>query len=35
MDDTNITSPVDGAVLRYDSGTSKWIDADSIDGGVY
>ena len=35
MDDTNITSPVDGAVLQYDVGTSKWIDADSIDGGVY
>ena len=35
MDDTNITSPVNGAVLQYDSGSSKWVDADSIDGGVY
>lgn len=26
LTDTNITSPSDGAVLLYDSGTSKWID---------
>jgi len=24
--DTNITSPADGAMLLYDTGTSKWID---------
>ena len=35
MDDTNITSPVNGAVLQYDSSSSKWVDADGIDGGVY
>ena len=26
LTDTNITTPVDGAVLFYDTGTSKWID---------
>ena len=35
MDDTNITSPINGAVLQYDSSSSKWVDADGIDGGVY
>jgi len=35
LDDTNLTSPTDGAVLRYDSGTSRWIDDNNIDGGTY
>lgn len=26
LTDTNITSPADGAMLFYDTGTSKWID---------
>ena len=26
LTDTNITSPADGAMLLYDTGTSKWID---------
>ena len=26
LTDTNITSPADGALLFYDTGTSKWID---------
>jgi hypothetical protein len=26
LTDTNITTPADGAVLFYDTGTSKWID---------
>jgi len=38
--DTNITSPADGGMLLYDTGTSKWIDnvmsgdATLTDGGV-
>ena len=38
--DTNITTPADGAMLLYDTGTSKWIDnvmsgdATMTDGGV-
>lgn len=28
MDDTTITSPTDGQVLKYNSSTSKWINAD-------
>ena len=35
MNDTNLTSPVDGAILTYDNSSSKWIDADSIDGGQF
>lgn len=26
LEDTNITTPADGAMLLYDTGTSKWID---------
>ena len=35
MNDTNLTSPVDGAILTYDNTSSKWIDAESIDGGQF
>ena len=35
MNDTNLTSPVDGAILTYDNSSSKWVDADSIDGGLF
>lgn len=35
MNDTNLTSPVDGAILTYDNSSSKWVDADSIDGGQF
>ena len=40
LNDTNITSAADGAMLLYDTGTSKWIDnvmsgdATMTDGGV-
>ncbi|MGD9728689.1 MAG: tail fiber domain-containing protein [Nitrospiraceae bacterium] len=32
LTDTNITSPADNSLLRYDSGTSKWIDVALQDG---
>tara|TARA_B100001250_G_C19615118_1_gene706804 strand:+ start:519 stop:785 length:267 start_codon:yes stop_codon:yes gene_type:complete len=35
LDDINLTSPADGAVLRYDTGSSKWIDDNTLDGGSY
>ena len=35
MNDTNLTSPTDGALLRYDSGSSKWIDDNDINGGTF
>ena len=35
LDDTNLTSPANGALLRYDSGSSKWIDDNNIDGGAF
>jgi hypothetical protein len=31
LDDTNITTPVDGNVLSYDVGSSKWINSIPID----
>lgn len=35
MNDTNLTSPANGALLRYDSGSSKWIDDNDINGGTF
>ena len=35
MNDTNITIPDEGALLRYHSGTSLWIDDNNIDGGAF
>ena len=35
LDDTNLTTPTNGALLRYDSGSSKWIDDNNIDGGAF
>ncbi len=35
MNDTNITSPNNGALLKYDSSSSKWIDVDDINGGTF
>lgn len=35
LDDVNITSVSDNALLQYDAGSSKWIDADiGVDSGV-
>jgi hypothetical protein len=35
LTDTNITSPVDGALLKYDTASSKWIDSNEISGGTF
>ena len=35
LTDTNITSPVDGALLKYDNASSKWIDSNEISGGTF
>lgn len=35
LNDTDITSPVDGAILVYNNTSSKWVDADGIDGGLF
>ena len=35
MNDTNLTSPTDGALLRYDDSSSKWIDDNDINGGTF
>lgn len=35
LTDTNITSPVDGALLKYDTSSSKWIDSNEISGGTF
>lgn len=35
MNDTNLTSPANGALLRYDSSSSKWIDDNDINGGTF
>jgi len=35
MNDTDITSPVNGAILVYNTSSSKWQDADGIDGGLF
>ena len=35
MNDTNITNPNNGALLKYDSSSSKWIDVDDINGGTF
>ncbi|MEQ1615650.1 MAG: glycine-rich domain-containing protein [Hyphomicrobiaceae bacterium] len=32
LTDTNITSPANNSLLRYDGGTSKWIDVELQDG---
>lgn len=34
LTDVTITSPADGAVLTYDTGTSQWIDAAPAGGGA-
>jgi hypothetical protein len=35
LTDTNITSPADGAVLKYDAASGKWIDDNDINGGTF
>ena len=35
MNDTNLTNPANGALLRYDSSSSKWIDDNDINGGTF
>lgn len=35
MNDTDITSPINGAILVYNTSSSKWQDADGIDGGLF
>lgn len=35
LTDTNITNPVEGALLKYDSASSKWIDSNEISGGIF
>lgn len=33
LTDVNLTSPADGAVLKYDAASSKWIDGADLTGG--
>ena len=35
MNDTNLTTPTEGALLRYHSGSDKWIDDNNIEGGAF
>ena len=35
LTDTNITSPANGAVLKYDAASGKWIDDNDINGGTF
>ena len=35
LDDTNLTSPNDCAILKYDNASGKWVDDNNIDGGQY
>jgi hypothetical protein len=35
LGDTNITTPDNGALLQYHSGSSKWIDTTEINGGTF
>ena len=35
MSDTDLTSPTNGALLRYDDASSKWIDDNDINGGTF
>lgn len=35
LTDTNITSPSEGALLKYDSASSKWVDSNEISGGIF
>ena len=35
MNDTNLTSPANGALLKYDSSSSKWIDDNDVNGGTF
>lgn len=35
LTDTNITNPTEGALLKYDSASSKWIDSNEISGGIF
>jgi hypothetical protein len=35
LTDTNITNPNEGALLKYDSASSKWIDSNEISGGIF
>ena len=35
LTDTNITSPANGAVLKYDAASGKSIDDNAINGGTF
>ena len=35
LTDTNITNPSEGALLKYDSASSKWVDSNEISGGIF
>ena len=35
LQDTNITSPQNSALLKYDSSSQKWIDDNEIDCGGF
>lgn len=35
LSNLNITTPVEGALLSYNSSSSEWIDVDGIDGGEF
>ncbi len=35
LNDTNITSPENCALLKYDTASGKWIDDKNIDGGTF
>lgn len=35
LKDTNITSPQNSALLKYDSSSQKWIDDNEIDCGGF
>lgn len=35
LDDTNLTSPQNHAILKYDSSSGKWIDDNNIYGGDF
>jgi hypothetical protein len=35
LDDTNLTSPQNHAILKYDESSGKWIDDNNIYGGDF
>lgn len=35
LTDTNTSNPVDGALLQYDTASSKWVDSNEISGGIF